>query len=608
MLGLYACHTCILFFTHLSHLQEHVSKNHADETCVVPSKRPRTKSPVPSVVLRSKRNKGSSCDSDSSTTNKSKKGVFYDCCQCDETFYSNANLLRHVQNVHKQPSAKPSNKIRSLAASSSGDRKWQHFSHTNPEDVGYFSSVSKQIADNLLNHVDGKLCNSSQPQESSPNEVASASVSSSVTSAHSSSSLRRSSRIQNPSSSTSALNSSSVTSSTGSHAITSSEVLSSSTPSSSLPTPKLDLSLFNFAPASTPHADCPAVLSDEEQAKLDYLQANDLQCKRNTPVVTILNDYKSFVQKKSIDSTSNELATSPSSSSSCVSTSISSFSDGFNYVCTVCSSRSVNREDFLRHWKNNHPDINCSYVKVDATNDVPSKLLLWRYNNPNGLLKSCSTATYPGSSRADTSVHCTKCQSTFKSVSLLHSHILECAKMSSSNRSQTSARSTMVTCAPVSQTSKSPDAQSEQVSEGALCPQPEAWKVIQDNPLYAFKGSPSQFHSCPYCQRGFTYLANYRKHMKGICPVRMQMEDPSKFHSSQREESADEDDPRSDTNDDATVANAVMTDDKTIHECCKCMKGFKSYFDLLKHRLSHKLMKDSSSVSQSSDGTHENGL
>ncbi|CAG2115366.1 unnamed protein product [Medioppia subpectinata] len=35
----------------------------------------------------------------------------------------------------------------------------------------------------------------------------------------------------------------------------------------------------------------------------------------------------------------------------------------------------------------------------------------------------------------------------------------------------------------------------------------------------------SQHHSCPYCQRGFTYLANYRKHIKSICPIRQQIDD-----------------------------------------------------------------------------------
>ena len=177
--------------------------------------------------------------------------------------------------------------------------------------------------------------------------------------------------------------------------------------------------------------------------------------------------------------------------------------------------------------------------------------------------------------------------------------------MSASNRSQASA-SPAATCS-VTQSSKSPS--EPEVSEGALCPKPDPWKVIQDNPLFAFKGSPSQFHSCPYCRRGFTYLANYRKHMKGICPVRMQMEDPSKFDSSQREEESvdpEEDDPRSDTNDDVPTANPVMTDDKASHECYKCMKGFKSYFDLLKHRLSHKLMNDTSTVA--SDEAQENGL
>ncbi|RWS06045.1 hypothetical protein B4U79_16252 [Dinothrombium tinctorium] len=52
----------------------------------------------------------------------------------------------------------------------------------------------------------------------------------------------------------------------------------------------------------------------------------------------------------------------------------------------------------------------------------------------------------------------------------------------------------------------------------------DLFRVKQEHPLYAFKGSPAQHHSCPYCQRGFTYLANYRKHVNGICPIRQQID------------------------------------------------------------------------------------
>lgn len=50
----------------------------------------------------------------------------------------------------------------------------------------------------------------------------------------------------------------------------------------------------------------------------------------------------------------------------------------------------------------------------------------------------------------------------------------------------------------------------------------DLWKVKQEYPLYAFKGSPAQHHSCPFCRRGFTYLANYRRHIKEDCPIKRQ--------------------------------------------------------------------------------------
>lgn len=48
----------------------------------------------------------------------------------------------------------------------------------------------------------------------------------------------------------------------------------------------------------------------------------------------------------------------------------------------------------------------------------------------------------------------------------------------------------------------------------------DLWKVKQDYPQYAFKGSPAQFHLCPHCKRGFTYLANFRRHTANQCPVK----------------------------------------------------------------------------------------
>lgn len=735
MVGLYACHTCILFFTQLTSLRKHVSTLHTDEAVAssattdsprlqcdhceqkfvkkstlvshishvhssiernrkqqnqssqlqqqpsnsssttsanknanhqwsVSNKRPRTKSPVPSVVegRRSKRAKG---DSDAS---KNKKGVFYDCAQCHETFYSNANLCRHMQTVHKTVK---SSKIRSLASTATGDRKWQHFSHTNPEDVGYFSTVSKQIADNLLNHVDGKL-----PQTSTSTSTSTSASTSTSETTPSNCSLRRSSRIH-PS------------------------VATVETPSPSTSGQSLDLSQFNFAP-STQLDRSKSPVSSEEQAKLEYLHANELQSKRNMPVVTIASDFKTVSNVKS---------------------------DDYNYVCTVCCNRCPDKVSFWHHWQNNHPNVYCSYVRVEAGNEVPSQLLLWRYNSPNGLLKSCQIASYPGTSKTNTQVHCTKCHSIFQSIDQLHSHILDCAKKQSklsastankttsniedeetevdeseptatkvtSDAEQSNEQSTLVVDEPPDDQLDDPmdepteeedqdiakepgedEPCTESDSSTAAEKKPDPWKAKQEYTAYAFKGSPAQFHSCPYCQRGFTYLANYRKHIKGICPIRQQIEDrkkvlltagdsgqgesleqPSTTKEADREgegdddsgsnltitteaQSADEHEERQSqvlpeqeqqqpnlqqqqqpmSSSTSTAASKLLIkklpnstsaptpadpgrircrkfsgETPTTHKCHICQKVYKTYLDVWKHRLSHKLGSDTSANS-----------
>lgn len=131
------------------------------------------------------------------------------------------------------------------------------------------------------------------------------------------------------------------------------------------------------------------------------------------------------------------------------------------------------------------------------------------------------------------------------------------------------------------------DVEIEEMSDDAEMPQkeleakPDIWKIKVDHPTYAFKGSPAQHHSCPYCQRGFTYLANYRKHIKGICPIRQQIDEKKKkvlAGEAPHEEEA---------------KTQPSTPERPVpfksHPCSVCNKIFFSYLMLLKHRMSHKL-------------------
>ena len=112
--------------------------------------------------------------------------------------------------------------------------------------------------------------------------------------------------------------------------------------------------------------------------------------------------------------------------------------------------------------------------------------------------------------------------------------------------------------------------------------------VRQNDSLYAFKGSPAQHHSCPYCRRGFTYLANFRKHIKAICPIKQQEDDKKKkLLESSTSESSQQQTP---TTGFKFNLNSVGTKSKfKTFSCPDCHRIYFSYLEMLKHRLSHKL-------------------
>ena len=89
--------------------------------------------------------------------------VFFDCDQCQERFYSPTTLLKHHQSVHNRVRVKSQKSPSSLLSPSGGQGsnaslgKGQYFSPNDPKDVAFFSSVSQNIAENLVFHVDGRV-------------------------------------------------------------------------------------------------------------------------------------------------------------------------------------------------------------------------------------------------------------------------------------------------------------------------------------------------------------------------------------------------------------------------------------------------------------------
>lgn len=124
---------------------------------------------------------------------------------------------------------------------------------------------------------------------------------------------------------------------------------------------------------------------------------------------------------------------------------------GHHYICSTCGTREPDVKSFYAHALNNHPNVMSNYILVEATNTVPGKLLTWKYNNPNGLLNLCgrgsnmdigdqqpstSTSLDVGSNKLNktsSSVKCTKCGNTFITIDLLHGHMFECARIAHYN-------------------------------------------------------------------------------------------------------------------------------------------------------------------------------
>lgn len=133
---------------------------------------------------------------------------------------------------------------------------------------------------------------------------------------------------------------------------------------------------------------------------------------------------------------------------------------GHHYICSTCGSREPDVKSFYAHALNNHPNVLSNYIIVEASNTVPGRLLTWRYNHSSGLLNinrgssidsskqpiindsstsgtaaTLCSASNPISSPSSSSVKCTKCGHTFVSIDLLHGHMFECARSNHYNPS-----------------------------------------------------------------------------------------------------------------------------------------------------------------------------
>lgn len=94
-----------------------------------------------------------------------------------------------------------------------------------------------------------------------------------------------------------------------------------------------------------------------------------------------------------------------------------------NFVCSVCRKHFLNLDLCLRHQQHRHPSIECNFLEVELGNSIVS--LHYPLPDRDGLL---SQSTVDLSACKNLQVYtCSKCRSSFPTVTRLHSHIVRCA-------------------------------------------------------------------------------------------------------------------------------------------------------------------------------------
>ena len=199
---------------------------------------------------------------------------------------------------------------------------------------------------------------------------------------------------------------------------------------------------------------------------------------------------------------------------------------------------------------------------------------------------------------------CEKCSKTFSLLENYHKHRTTCSSDEEPNEVEMANSDEEKMDIPEDTKGESPieELPPENLPTLIKCSEiaakPDIWKIKEDHPTYAFKGSPAQHHSCPYCQRGFTYLANYRKHIQSICPIRQQLEEKQK--KAQQLEEAQQSETQAVSENNSAESESTTSESTTpntlpekttfrSYSCGTCHKIFLSQFQMLRHSLSHKL-------------------
>ncbi|GAB6025260.1 hypothetical protein CHUAL_010679 [Chamberlinius hualienensis] len=129
------------------------------------------------------------------------------------------------------------------------------------------------------------------------------------------------------------------------------------------------------------------------------------------------------------DLSSNRCRDSNSTTTKCDANSLNDkLSSVMIYICHACGENFHSLYDIDNHKLNNHPNVDCTHLEIESSRGAPAEMFQF-HCSPVGFLQNCPVLTYIEESKMTLQLRCTKCQMSFAGTIELHEHILDCGSL-----------------------------------------------------------------------------------------------------------------------------------------------------------------------------------